>query len=207
MLLIITYYFCSETLKNGTDGAKQFKIAKMLETLVTSKTRIKLLVKFFLNSSTKSYLRDLEAEFGESTNGIRLELNRFEEAGMLTSSFEGNKKIFCANKKHPLYSDIHNILIKYTGIDKVIENVLNRIGGLKQAWLIGDFALGRDSKIIDLLLVGENINMEALVCYITKAEELIESKIRYLLLKPKEAKNIEEQYPARLLLFNDERLH
>ena len=53
----------------------------MLESLITSKTRIKLLLKFFLNSSTKAYLRGLEAEFGESTKAIRLELNRFEQIG------------------------------------------------------------------------------------------------------------------------------
>jgi len=174
----------------------------MLGTLVTSKTRIKLLVKFFLNSTTRSYLRDLETEFGESTNGIRVELNRFEEAGMLSSAFEGNKKIFRANTGHPLFADIHNILLKYTGIDQVIENVLNRLGGLQQAWLIGDFARGRDSKIIDLLLVGEDINLEALIGYIAKAEELIERKVRYLILNPEETKDIETQYPERLLLLH-----
>jgi len=174
----------------------------MLGTLVTSKTRIKLLVKFFLNSTTRSYLRDLETEFGESTNGIRVELNRFEDAGMLSSAFEGNKKIFRANTAHPLFADIHNILLKYTGIDQVIENVLNRLGGLQQAWLIGDFARGRDSKIIDLLLVGESINLEALIGYIAKAEELIERKVRYLILNPEETKDIETQYPERLLLFD-----
>ena len=55
----------------------------MLDSIITSKTRIKLLLKFFLNSETKSYLRNLEQEFGESTNGIRVELNRLEGAGLL----------------------------------------------------------------------------------------------------------------------------
>jgi len=71
-----------------------------------------------------------------------------------------------------------------------------------QAWLIGDFARGRDSKIIDLLLVGESINLEALLGYIAKAEEMIERKVRYLILHPEEAKDIETQYPERLLLFD-----
>jgi len=57
----------------------------MIEALISSKTRIKLLLKFFLNSSNKSYLRGLESEFGDSTNGIRLELNKLEEAGLLTT--------------------------------------------------------------------------------------------------------------------------
>jgi len=63
----------------------------MLDTLITSKTRIKLLLKFFLNSNASSYLRNLEGEFGESTNGIRLELNKFEKAGLLQSQVSGNK--------------------------------------------------------------------------------------------------------------------
>lgn len=172
----------------------------MLSTLVTSKTRIKLLVKFFLNATTQSWLRDLEAEFGESTNGIRMELNRFEDAGMLVSRTEGNKKVFRANTNHPLFNDIHNILLKYTGIDQVIENILQRLGGLQQAWLIGDFARGRDSKIIDLLLIGENINVENLVGYIAKVEELINRKIRYLILKEEEIFDLDARWPERLLL-------
>ena len=63
----------------------------MINALITSETRIKLLRKFFLNSSTKAHLRGLESEFGESTNAIRLELNRFEEAGLLHSLRDGNK--------------------------------------------------------------------------------------------------------------------
>ena len=85
----------------------------MIETLISSKTRIKLLLKFFLNSETTSYLRGLESEFGDSTNAIRLELNRLEEAGMLTSSLKGNKRFFKSNTSHPLYTEVHNILLKY----------------------------------------------------------------------------------------------
>ena len=63
----------------------------MIETLISSKTRIKLLLKFFLNSSNSSYLRGLESEFGESSNSIRLELNKLEKAGLLKSNQEGTK--------------------------------------------------------------------------------------------------------------------
>lgn len=82
----------------------------MLETLISSKTRLKLILKFFLNNSTTAYLRGLEEEFGESSNAIRVELNKFEEAGLLNSEAEGNKKLYKANTKHPFYKDLHNIL-------------------------------------------------------------------------------------------------
>ena len=81
----------------------------MIETLISSKTRIKLLMKFFLNSKNTSYLRNLEEEFGESTNGIRLELNKFEKAGFLRSAKEGNKKIFSVNTDHPLFNELNKI--------------------------------------------------------------------------------------------------
>lgn len=173
----------------------------MLDTLITSKTRLKLLVKFFLNASTRSYLRDLEAEFGESTNGIRVELNRFEEAGMLVSHFEGNKKIFSANINHPLFKDINSILLKYTGIDQVVQNVLKRLGGLEQAWLVGDFARGRDSDTISLLLIGDKINQEALAGYIARVEGMTERKIRYEIVLPEDVWKVVRDYPERLLIY------
>lgn len=173
----------------------------MLDTLITSKTRLKLLVKFFLNASTRSYLRDLEVEFGESTNGIRVELNRFEEAGMLVSHFEGNKKIFSANINHPLFKDINSILLKYTGIDQVVQNVLKRLGGLEQAWLVGDFARGRDSDTISLLLIGDKINQEALAGYIVRVEGITERRICYEIIIPDDVWMVARDYPERLLLY------
>lgn len=173
----------------------------MLGTLITSKTRIKLMVKFFLNSSTTSYLRDLESEFGESTNGIRIELKRFETAGLLQSHFEGNKRIYKANTLHPLYTDIHNLLLKYTGIDQIINQVLTQLGGLEQAWLVGDFARGRDGKVINLLLKGENINLEVLQEYISKAEGIIEREIRYIIFGKEPVEKINRQFPEKLLLY------
>ena len=162
------------------------------------------MVKFFLNSSTTSYLRDLESEFGESTNGIRIELKRFETAGLLQSHYEGNKRIYKANTNHPLFKDIHSLLLKYTGIDQIIHQVLSQLGGLEQAWLVGDFARGRDGEVIELVMVGEGINLEILKDYIARAEALIERKVRYLLLNSKDGEKLERQYPERLLLFNEQ---
>ncbi len=152
----------------------------MLDTLITSKTRIKLLMKFFLNSNSEAYLRNLATEFGESSNAIRVELNKFEEAGLLSSTQKGNKKYFQANTKHPLFSSIHNLLLRNIGIDRIIENVISEIGDLMRVYLVGDFAKGKDSAIIDLIFVGDNINTAYLLSLIQKSEKLIKRKIRYL---------------------------
>ena len=171
----------------------------MLDSIITSKTRIKLLLKFFLNSQTKSYLRNLEQEFGESTNAIRIELNRLEGAGLLSSQISGNRKYFKANTEHPLFKDINNILKKFVGIDQLIENVLNKIGNLEEAYITGDFAEGKDSPMIDLVLVGTELDtgfIESLVC---KVEKMIERKIRYIILTGEQMEDFFKNKPSLLI--------
>lgn len=176
--------------------------AFMLETLISSKTRIKLLFKFFLNSNTRGYLRGLESEFGESSNAIRLELNRLEQAGMLSSELEGNKKYFRANITHPLYSEIRNIILKHIGLDRVVINVIERLGNVDKVYLTGQFAKGIDSQIIDLVIIGD-IDTEYLVQLIEKVEKLIKRKVRYIIYQAKEFKAdiLETFVPEPILLW------
>jgi len=81
----------------------------MIDSLITSKTRIKLLMKFFLNPGTSAYLRGLADELGESTNSVRVELNRLSEAGLLESAEEGRTKVYRANTAHPLFPEIQRM--------------------------------------------------------------------------------------------------
>lgn len=175
----------------------------MLETLISSKTRIKLLMRLFLNPESSAHLRGLAGDFGESTNAVRVELNRFEDAGMLVSESKGNKKIYKANHTHPLFSDINSIILKYIGLDKVTEMVIGKLGELEKIYLTGDYAEGKDSGIIDLVLIGD-INTKFLLNIIEKAEKLINKKIRFITysLKDWEAKNTRNDKKELLLWGN-----
>lgn len=51
--------------------------------LISSKTRIKLLIRFFLNPEARAYLRELAKEFNVSTNAVREELNQLTKTAML----------------------------------------------------------------------------------------------------------------------------
>lgn len=159
----------------------------MLEALITSKTRIRLLVKFFLNPAMKTYLRELASEFGESTNSVRVELNRLTEAGLLESEARGNIVWYKARQTHPLFPEINSIVSKFTGVDRIVDDIVRRLGDLEAAYLIGDYAAGRDSGIIDLILVGK-VDNRYLSDLIAKAESLINRRIRYLVMEPAESK-------------------
>ena len=156
-----------------------------MDSLVTSKTRIKLLLKFFINPETKAYLRELAKEFGESTNSVRLELNRLTKANLLVSHSSGRTILYNANTEHSFFSDIQNIALKYVGIDRIAENMARSLGEVQSAYIIGDYAKGKDSGIIDLVLIGE-INQAILQQLIEKTEKLINRKIRPMILTKKE---------------------
>jgi len=173
----------------------------MLEALISSKTRVKLLLKFFLNSKTEGYLRGLEQEFGESSNAIRVELNRFEKAGMLLSKANGNRKYFKANIKHPLFKEVHNILRKYIGVDEIIDKVVNNLGEVDEVYLVGSLSKGIDFKIIDLVFFG-NIDKEYLVRLIDRVEEHLSRKIRYVTYEASEKEQVISSYPDALLLWS-----
>lgn len=156
-----------------------------------------------MNAQTKSYLRSLEGEFGESTNAIRLELNKFEAAGMLKTDMNGNKKLYQANTAHPLFEDIHNIIRKYVGIDRVIEQIIGKAGDLKKVYLIGQYAQGVDSGVIDFLLVGKHFNHEYIANMTAIAEKKINRKIRFLYMNPEEFVGQVPTSEAGLLLWEN----
>ncbi|MBB4118191.1 DNA-binding transcriptional ArsR family regulator [Mesonia hippocampi] len=161
------------------------------------------MLKFFLNSNSRAYLRSLEGEFGESTNAIRIELNRFEEAGMLSSTKEGNRKYFKANTQHPLFEEMQNIVRKYVGIDEIIASVVTKIGNLERVYIEGKLARGLTPEVIDLILVGNHIDRQYLTQLISKAEKVVKKPIRYVLLSPEnEEKYLQAKQDKPLLIWH-----
>lgn len=132
----------------------------MLESLITSKTRLRLLVKFFINAANKAHMRGLADEFGESTNAIRKELNHLSAAGYLQKESVGNRIDYRANTAHPLFKSLQEIVKKYLGLDTIVEKVVERLGHVNEVWLLGDYARGKDSGKIEVYVVGDNLNEE-----------------------------------------------
>ncbi len=161
--------------------------------LIASKTRIKLLVRFFFNPKTRSYLRELAKEFNVSTNSVREELNQLTKTKLLKSQKNGRHVLYMANTEHALFPELKSMVSKVMGIDQVIDGIVQRLGDLERAYLIDDYAEGKDSGIIDLLLVG-NIDPYHLNDLSRKTERYIKRKIRTLVLSRDEF----DDYQTRL---------
>ena len=153
----------------------------MLDSLITSKTRLRLLIKFFLNIANKGYLNGLANEFGESTNSVRKELNNLSSAGYLEKYNENNKVIYKANTSHPLFKVIQKIVKKHLGIEEILDTVLKRIGDVKKIMILGDYAEGIDSGFIEILIIGENISEKYLNQITPKIEKKINRKVAFFI--------------------------
>ncbi|WP_144605247.1 ArsR family transcriptional regulator [Algoriphagus algorifonticola] len=153
----------------------------MLESLITSKTRLRLLVKFFVNDRNQSHLRGLADEFGESTNAIRKELNNLTQAGILLKHSDKNKISYHANTEHPFFTNIRDIIRKYLGLDMLLEQILERMGEVGQVVLVGDVSRGIDSGKIDVLITGDNLNQDYIQGLKKRIEKMIDRKVVFTL--------------------------
>lgn len=159
-----------------------------------------MLLKFFTNSTATAYLRGMAEEFDESTNSIRHELNNLSKAGYIISNENGRTIEYRANTSHPLFNDVKGIVHKYLGIDKIIENVINKLGDVQEAYLIGDYAMGKDTGTIELLLVGD-VDKNYLKNLVNKAKTLIHRDIKTKQLSEKQFTLQQEAFKNCLLLW------
>ena len=153
----------------------------MLGELITSKTRLRLLIKFFISQANRGYLNGLATEMGESSNAIRKELNHLHDAGYLEKGKSNNKVEYKANIKHPLFDVLQKVVLKHLGLEDLVETVLERMGHVKQIVLVGDYAKGNDSGKIEVFLIGKNLNMEYIAQLEEKIEKLIKRKVSFYL--------------------------
>ena len=153
----------------------------MLGELITSKTRLRLLIKFFVSQANRGYLNGLATEMGESTNAIRKELNHLHDAGYLQKEKSNNKIQYKANTKHPMFSVLQKVILKHLGLEDAVEIVLERMGDVEQIILIGDYAKGIDSGKIEIIIVGKDLNTSYVQNLEEKIEKLISRKVAFFL--------------------------
>ena len=126
-------------------------------------------------------MRGLADEFNESTNAIRKELNNLSEAGYLEKKTIQNRIAYRANTKHPLFSSLQDIVHKYLGLDTIVSRVLDRMGQVQQVVLTGDYAEGRDSGVVAVTIVGQELNEAYVEQLAAKIAETIGRQVKFTL--------------------------
>lgn len=82
----------------------------MLETLLGSKLRAKVLGWLFSHPDERYFVRQLTALVKEDSTNVSRELARLEKTGILISTTEGKQKYYQANKQSPVFNELKGLL-------------------------------------------------------------------------------------------------
>jgi len=96
----------------------------MLEAIVSSQTRVKLLTLFLLNPGREYYVREIERMTEENINAVRRELSNLESFGLITGQKKGNQQYYTVNQDFFLYEDLQKIVLKTEGVARIIKEKL-----------------------------------------------------------------------------------
>ena len=158
----------------------------MLEHLFSSRTRVKLLKKFLLNSDKKYYVRELTREIDERINSVRRELDNLNRLGLLITFNQNQKKYYQVNTDFLLYSELTSLLTKAQSLleDKLIDKV-RKINNIKYCVLTGRFVQNNEVQT-DVLIVGNNLSQNKIKDAIKKFEKHYNHEINYTVMTMQE---------------------
>ncbi len=159
----------------------------MLEALIPSQCRVKLLTLFLSNPGRAFYVREIERMTGENITAIRRELSNLESFGLLAREWKGKQLYFSVQQDFILYNELQRIILKTEGVSGVLREKFKDLEGLSCVFIFGSFAAGKAGagSDIDLFVVGE-IEEDALLSAIHTAEETLHREINYNLMSADE---------------------
>ena len=124
--------------------------------MLSSRTRAEIFRLLFGVVAGSHHLREIERITGLSTGSIRQETAKLKKLGLITARKDGNRVCYEPNRNHPLYQDIHNIILKTGGLADVLKDAL-KDKSIKFAFVFGSIARGEESadSDIDMMIIGD----------------------------------------------------
>jgi predicted nucleotidyltransferase len=161
----------------------------MLEALIASRTRVKLLTLFLLNPESEFYVREIVRITAENMNSVRRELANLESFGLVTGQKKGIQQYYTVNRDFFLYEELQKIVIKTEGVARHIKENLTALDEIQCMFIYGSFATGNAGakSDIDLFIIG-SVDESRLIPLVHESERALHREINYTLMKPDELK-------------------
>lgn len=155
-----------------------------------SKITKKVLEYFFLNADQSRYINELAGILDLDVGNLYRKLKEMEKEGILTSEDRGNQKYYSLNKRYSLLKELKRTYEAKYGFINRLKDSLNKLKGLKEAYLFGSYAAGnfQQESDIDILLVGSHSSLEA-KRIILPLQKMTGREINIVDLSPKELKS------------------
>jgi len=145
----------------------------MLETILGSKLRARVLGWLFTHPDERYFVRQLTGLLKEDSTNVSRELARLEKTGVLVSTKEGKQKYYRANRGSPIYSELRGLIVKTIGMADVLRSALAPSAGrIRVAFVFGSIASGDEDRVsdMDVMVVGD-VSFGDVVSLLSSAEE------------------------------------
>lgn len=160
----------------------------MLEDIIISRVRVKILTLFLSHPSVIFHVRDIVRRCNEEINAVRRELAHMEKAGMVAKEQRANRLFYAMRREYPLYCELLALIGKTSGLGWEILKNKAKLGKIKFAMISGALLRGipkQDASDVDLLVVGTVVLPE--LAQLVKAEEVRrERELNYTVMTEEE---------------------
>lgn len=126
-----------------------------LALLLSSGVKAELFRLLFGIGTHELHVRELERQSGFALSTVRQELKNLVRLGLVHARQSGNRTYYRGNSTHPLYPEIHNLVLKTSGLADVLRDALGKVG-IQVAFVFGSIASGAETSDsdIDLMVIG-----------------------------------------------------
>ncbi|KAF0181956.1 MAG: hypothetical protein FD164_1444 [Nitrospirae bacterium] len=128
--------------------------ATMLRSLFSSSIRADVLSLLLNSPDEKFYVREIARIVRKNPSGVKRELDKLEEMGIVFSERVANLKYFQADKTSSLYSELKELIAKSLGLPGALKSLL-RANDIRIAFIYGPYADGEEEvTMVDMVVVG-----------------------------------------------------
>lgn len=154
-----------------------------------TRTKQRVLGLLFGNPDRSFYAKELVRLAGSGTGAVQRELVKLTDAGLVEVKKVGNQKHFQANRKSPIFGELHGIALKTCGVADVLRQSLGPfLERIQAAFIYGSLAKGADTadSDIDVMIVSSDLSYFDLFATLSETEKELGRAINPTVYKPAE---------------------
>jgi predicted nucleotidyltransferase len=166
----------------------------MLDKLISSSARVKVLKLLLLNEGKRYYQREIAELAGLPVRAVQRESARLTEIGLLRRIEDGNRVYFQADPACPIFPELKRILLKTVALESLLSEALTGGGQIQVAFIYGSYAANKETATsdIDLFVIG-SITSKQLSAALRPVQAEIQREVNYHLVTPEEFQQRLEQ--------------
>ena len=159
----------------------------MLDKLITSSARVKVIKLLLLNEDQRYYQREIAELAGLPVRAVQREGAKLAEIGLLRRIEDGNRIYFQANPACSIFPELKRILLKTVALEFLLGESLSRDRQIEVAFIYGSYAANQESSTsdVDLFVIGSILSRE-LSTAVRPVQADIQREINYHLVTPGE---------------------